>query len=266
MSLERIQYAFETARRRGRPGIIPFLTTGFPSIKATLDLAMAMEEAGATLLELGIPFSDPIADGPTIQRASFHALENGTTLEQCLDVCRALRSLGLTIPLILMGYYNPFLSYGLERFAQEAAAAGVDGIIGADLPPEEAEPLKQVCDATDLALVPLLAPTSTDERVAKACATGSGFIYCVSVTGVTGAREILATGVSDLVRRVRIHTDMPVAIGFGISRPVHIETISELAEAAVVGSALINVIDSARRGQTGQMVEQARSFITELVG
>lgn len=250
-------------RRQGEVGLIPFLTVGYPEVAATLDLALALEEAGADVLELGVPFSDPLADGVTIQRASFHALRQGVTLKGCLEVCGRLRQRGLRVPLILMGYYNPILAYGIERLVQDAVGAGVDGFIVADLPGEEAAPFQGACEARGLCNVPLLAPTSTEERVARACAGARGFVYCVSLTGVTGARTSLPAGSLELVAAVRRHTLLPVAVGFGISRREQVEAVAAHADAVVVGSALLDIVAKAA---PGQRAARAKEFLMGLRG
>ncbi len=227
----------------------------------TLDLVPALAEAGADIIELGVPFSDPMADGTTIQNASFQALRQGITLRGCLEACTSLRERGLEIPLVLMGYYNPILALGLERFAEEAHKAGVDGIIVPDLPPGEAGPLRERCEGQGIDVICLLAPTSTDRRIHAACATATGFIYCVSLAGVTGVREQVSDEGRGLVERVRSYTDLPIAVGFGLSRPEHVEQVGQYADAAIVGSALVNVIDQA---PAGQVVAQAAHYLAGL--
>jgi tryptophan synthase alpha chain len=263
MASPELKRVFETIRSRGSPGIIPFVTVGFPDMQTTLELVPALVEAGADIVELGVPFSDPLADGPTIQHSSYQALQNGVTLEKCIEISSILRGQGVIVPLVLMGYYNPILSYGISRFAREAGKAGVNGIIVPDLPPEESGPLRDECNKSTIDMVYLLAPTSTNERIAMACAKASGFIYCVSVTGVTGARDELPEGAGQLVDRIRKYTDLPIAVGFGISRRLHIEAVAKYADAAVVGSALGNVIDSV---STDRVVSKASEFIASLAG
>ena len=246
---------------RKKVGLFPFLTVGFPDLEATLELVPALAEAGADGFELGVPFSDPLADGATIQNSSFKALEQGVTLQSCLDVVKALRTKVPKTPLVLMGYYNPIFQYGIDRFAASAAAVGLDGVIVADLPPDESGPLLQACISKNVSLIYLLAPTSTEERIRKACDTASGFIYCVSLTGVTGAREELPASARQLLNRVRTHTRLPLALGFGISQKKHVESIAAHADAAVVGSALIRILmDSPRH----LMVSKATELIREL--
>jgi tryptophan synthase alpha chain len=239
----RIETTFERLRAEGRAGFVAFLTVGYPSVEATLRLAPALVEGGADILELGVPFSDPVAEGPTIQRASFRALENGVTLGTCLEVAAELRARGLQVPVVLMGYYNPVLAFGLERFAREAAEAGADGAIVVDLPPEESGPLREACREHGLRLIYLLAPTSTEARIQQVASLASGFIYCVSLTGVTGARKELPEGLEEFVTRVRAYTPLPIAVGFGISQHKHFQAVARIADAVVVGSAILDEID-----------------------
>lgn len=261
--MDRLKQSFDDLAARGAMGIIPYLTVGFPSVKDTLSLVPALVDGGADVIELGVPFSDPLADGPTVQRASFHALAQGVNLGTCLQVCKQLRDTGITVPLVLMGYYNPILSYGLERFGADAQDSGVDGLIVPDLPFEEADPLQITCRQRGIHLIPLLAPTSTDARIAQSCEKAGGFVYCVSLTGVTGTREELPPGVPAFIERVRKHTDLPIAIGFGISQRHHVESLTPLAQAAIVGSALIEVIE---KTNDGQREEAVKDFVAGLKG
>ena len=207
-----------------------------------------------------MPFSDPLADGTTVQRASFHALGQGVTLIQCIESAAELRRRGLRVPIVPMSYYNPLLAAGLDRVAATAADAGVDGFIVPDLPPEEAGPFQEVCARYDLALVPMLAPTSTEERVRQACAMARGFIYCVSVTGVTGARATLGEESSALVSRARRWTDLPLVVGFGVSRREHVAAAGRYADAVIVASALLDAVAAA----PGRELETARRYLREL--
>ncbi len=263
MGEPRIRRMFDAVREQKRPGLIVFVTAGFPDIEATLELVPALVAAGADAVELGVPFSDPLAEGPVIQESSFLALQNGTSLEDCLTAAETVREKIPDTPLILMGYYNPIHTYGLGPFTQRCQEAGVDGLIAVDLPGFEAAPLLAECRSHDISMIPLLAPTSTDESIKGACAEGSGFVYCISVTGVTGAREQVSGRSFELLDRVRAHTDLPLAVGFGISNRTHVEEVGETAEAAVVGSALVRVmLDSPRE----QLVERASRFVAELAG
>ena len=261
--MNRIEAAFAQLRSQGRTGIAAFLTVGYPDRGSTMPLLRAMVEGGLDFIELGVPFSDPLADGATIQKASHKALENDITLRDCLDVCSEARDQFPLIPILFMGYYNPVLSYGIERFAADAERAGLDGLIVADLPPEEARPLQKECSPRGIDLGFLLAPTSTDERIRRVCEASSRLIYCVSLTGVTGARREVDSGLPMFLARVRSRTDLPLLVGFGISTRAHVEAVAPYAESVVIGSALINLIEDA---PPSQRVERVRGFVEELSG
>ena len=263
MGEPRIRRMFDAVREQKRPGLIVFVTAGFPDMEATMELVPALVEAGADAVELGVPFSDPLAEGPVIQESSFQALQNGTSLEDCLKATAALRAKIPDTPLILMGYYNPIYTYGLVPFAERCQQAGVDGLIAVDLPGFEAAPLISECRSRDISVIPLLAPTSTDESIKDACPGASGFVYCISVTGVTGAREQVSGRSFELLDRVKTHTNLPLAVGFGISNRAHVEEVGNTAEAAVVGSALIRVMLESPREE---VVERASRFVAELAG
>ncbi len=239
----RIAGAFGRAKGEGRTAMMPFITVGFPDLATSEEIAIALVEAGADLLEVGVPFSDPLADGSTVQRSSQVALSQGTRLVDCLELIRRLRGRGVTIPLILFGYTNPFYQYGFERLAADAETIGVDGFIVPDLPAEESDDLLAACHAHGRDLVFLVAPTSTDERLRLVAERASGFIYCVSLTGVTGARSDLAAGLPTYIARVRATTDLPLAVGFGISTAAHVATVGQYADGAIVASAMINAIE-----------------------
>jgi tryptophan synthase alpha chain len=250
--IKRIRNAFARAHRDGRAALAPYLAIGHPTPAATLDLVPAVARAGADLIELGIPFSDPLADGPVIQMATQRALAQGITVAGCLETVRALRARGVTIPLVFMGYYNPLLAYGLERFCRDAAVAGADGLIVPDLPPEEGSALEGSCAAQGLALVYLLAPTSTPERIRLVVSRTTGFVYCVSVTGITGARAELPPGLAEFLTRVRAAiqqrdgADRPyLIVGFGISTPQQAKEVGRLADGVVVGSARVKLVNDA---------------------
>lgn len=260
----RLKETFDNISEAGNPGVIPFLTVGFPSIEDTISIVHILEESGASVVELGVPFSDPLADGPTIQRSSFYALEKGITVANCLEVCKELRREGVKIPLVLMGYYNPFLSYGIEQFAHDAKESGVDGVIVPDLPHEESHNLANALRNNQLDLIPLLAPTSTDNRIAKSCESASGFVYCVSLNGVTGVREQMPEGVLDITKRIRQQTSLPIAVGFGISKRQHVESVGASAQAAVVGSALIQIIEN--NSDKKDREQAIRNFVLGLTG
>ncbi len=257
----RIDVKLAETRAAGAPAIAPFLTVGFPDVETSARIGTAALEAGADLLELGIPFSDPLAEGPTIQKSSFHALRQGVNFGVCLQAMRQIRRRNDNAPLLFMGYYNPLLRYGLESAAADAAEAGCDGLIVADLPVEESGPLAEQCVRRGLHLVPMLAPTSADERISQACEHAGGFIYCVSVAGVTGARDSVHGNVRDLVARIRRHTSLPVLVGFGISRPEHVAEVAAFADGVAVGSALIDTIESAGKDEA---VEAVSEFVAGL--
>ncbi len=259
----RIDATMEALRQENKAALVPFVTVGYPDIDTSEAMAASILEAGADMLELGIPFSDPLADGPTIQMTSFRALQHGVTLRTALDILRRLRAKGIDAPLIFMGYLNPFLHYGMSQFAADAADAGLDGIIIPDLPPEEAPPYQAVLQKHGIHLIPLLAPTSTETRIEQACKQANGFIYCVSVTGVTGARSELSGGVEGLVQRIRSHSSLPVIVGFGVSRHEHVERIGRFADGAVVASALL---DGVSRVSADGAPQTAAQFVRRLRG
>jgi tryptophan synthase alpha chain len=240
----RIRRRFEELGRRGEMGLVAFLTAGDPSLEATESFVLAIDAAGADVVELGVPFSDPVADGPAIQRSSERALRAGTTLAGVLDLVASIRRKS-DVPLVLFSYYNPVLQMGLERFAARAADAGADGVLITDLTPEEAGDYRRIVHARGLDTIFLAAPTSTDERLTRIADVSSGFLYVISRTGVTGARESLPEDLPALIRRVRRATRLPVAVGFGISLPGQVSVLGGLADAAVVGSALVQEIEQA---------------------
>jgi tryptophan synthase alpha chain len=260
--LSRIQAKFAELKERGEAALIPFITAGDPDLKTTLKILRALDEGGADCIELGIPFSDPTADGPTIQRSSERALKNGLSLPQIFRTVREFRQ-DSELPLILFGYFNPIFHYGLEKFCSDASRAGADGILCVDLPPEESAEFKRWTDAEELDLIFLLSPTSGPDRV-QLVARGSqgGFIYYVSVTGVTGARRSFDDHLRSQVARIRRATSLPVGVGFGISTPRQAAWIAGFADAAVVGSALVEVIEKSKGN-----VEKARragAFVAQL--
>lgn len=238
----RIAAAFAAARGRKRCALIPYLTAGDPDLATTRSLAGALRRGGADLVEIGVPFSDPIADGPVNQRAAERALGNGVTLRSCLDLAADLRRDGCP-PVVLFTYYNPIHRMGIGPFARAAAGSGVDGVLVTDLPPEEAGELRDALAAGGVDLIFLLSPTSSPERVAKVCAGAGGFIYFISRTGVTGVREDLPPELAGQVRAARQASRLPIAVGFGVSRPEHVRAIASFADGVVVGSALVRLVE-----------------------
>lgn len=260
---DRIAQKFADIRAENRPGLIVFMTVGHPYRDAALDVVPRLAAAGADAVELGIPFSDPMGDGPVIQESSYIALQNGITPQNCLDTAAAVRPQIGDTPLILMGYYNTIMAYGMPQFAAACAAATVDGLIVVDLPHTEAEPLADCLAARGVHLIPLLAPTSADDSIARSTAIGGGFVYCTSVTGVTGARASVSERGLDLVGRVRQRTELPVAVGFGISRREHVIEVGRRADAAVVGSALVRALAD---GVNQDAAERGAALVAELAG
>jgi tryptophan synthase alpha chain len=242
VSPSRIEERFRRLRERGAKGLIVYLTAGDPSLDATGEILVALERAGVDVIELGVPFSDPLADGPVIQRASERALRGGATLRKVLERFPRWRET-VRVPVILFSYFNPLLQYGIEQFASDAAQAGVDGVLAVDLSPEEAEDYVKTLHAHNLDTVFLGSPTSTDERLELAARLSSGFLYLISRTGVTGERDDVAQTVPEMVERARRKTALPLAVGFGISKPEQVRKVQELADAAVVGSAVVHAIE-----------------------
>jgi tryptophan synthase alpha chain len=260
---DRLTSAFDRARSEKRPALIAFVIPGFPSPDETDTMLDAMVEGGADIVEVEIPFSDPLADGTTIQKVAFEALKNGTTPAKCIDFVRRARARHRETPLVIMTYLNPVLAYGLERFAKDAAAAGTDAVILVDLPPEESGTAKTSLNVAGLDLIFLAAPTSSDERIGLICSQAGGFIYCVSVAGVTGARERLPEDLPRFLERVRRCTSLPLAVGFGLSRREHIEALTGLADGVVVGSALMDVI---ARSEKQERAKAVREYVEVLSG
>ena len=243
--MKRLAETFTRLKARGNgPGLVTYITAGDPDLPRTEGILHALDRAGADVLEVGVPFSDPLADGPVIQRATERALASGTTLSGVLQMVTRLRA-DLRAPIVIFSYANPILRLGAERFADEAKAAGVDGVLVLDLPIEEAAEFRALLGDRGIDTILLLSPTTTDDRLRRAAALGSGFLYAISRLGVTGARDAIADGAEDIVRRIRTVSPLPIALGFGISKPEHVREVGRWADAAVVGSALVSVIAEA---------------------
>ena len=259
--MNRIDERFRHLRRVGERALMPYLTAGDPELSATRSLILEFEKRGADLVEIGVPFSDPLADGVTIQRASQRALQGGTTLTRILDMVGSLRPHCL-LPLVLMSYANPVFHFGFSRFAKEAAAAGVDGLIVPDLPPEEASELIEETAAHDVHTIFLLAPTSSRERVQKIAAASKGFIYYVSLRGVTGARSGISDDLEATVRMIRAETDKPIAVGFGISSPEQVRMVARVADGVIVGSAIVSLVE--QTAGRADLLRRAGDFVALL--
>jgi tryptophan synthase alpha chain len=249
-------------RQRGEKALIGFVTAGDPSAERTVALITALAEAGADAVEIGIPFSDPLADGPSIQASSQRALDGGMTVAKALSVVAQARQASPDLPLILMTYYNPIRRYGLERYAADARAAGADANIVTDLTPEEADDWKRLSVASGLDTIFLLAPTSTQARIEVVARLSTGFVYCVSRTGVTGARQDVPADLRDVVARIKASTPEPVCVGFGVSRPEHVAQIAAFADGVVVGSSLVDLIH--RHRDAPDLLGQVRDYVASL--
>jgi tryptophan synthase alpha chain len=259
----KIAERFDAIKRSGKPGLVAYVTAGDPSLEKTAEILAELASSGADVLEVGVPFSDPLADGPVIQRASERALASHTTLRKTLDMIRQHRA-RIGAPIVLFTYVNPILRMGEAAFVQAAVGAGVDGVLALDLPVEEAGPFRAQLVAAGLDPIFLLSPTTSDERIRGSAAMGSGFLYVISRLGVTGARDRIATDAEPLVRRIRAHSDLPLALGFGISRPEHVAEVGRWADAAVVGSGLVNVI--AEHGAAPDVAAHAGAYVRWLKG
>ncbi|MCW9049471.1 MAG: tryptophan synthase subunit alpha [Deltaproteobacteria bacterium] len=259
--MSRITNTFTRLKQRGETALIPFITAGDPDLAMTAKLVRTLEASGADLIELGMPFSDPMADGPTIQAASERALEAGTTLKKVLGLVADIRQHS-QIPLVLMGYYNPIFCYGPERFIQDAAAAGVDALLLVDLPPEEAAEISSILDNAGIALITLLAPTTPPERMKQLAKAAQGYLYYVSMTGVTGAKKITPEDISAAVTTLKEMSPVPVGVGFGISTVEDARAVGEFADGVVVGSALVKII--AEHGQSQELLPEVAKYISGL--
>jgi len=257
-AVSRIAETFARLRAQQAPGLVTYVTAGDPDLARTEGILRALDRAGADVLEVGVPFSDPLADGPVIQRATERALAAGTTLAGVLDLIARVRA-DLRAPIVIFSYANPILRFGTERFADRAREAGVDGVLMLDLPIEEAGDFRAMLSRRGIDTILLLSPTTSDERLRKAVTLGSGFLYAISRLGVTGMRDALAPGAEDMVRRIREVSDLPVALGFGISKPEHVREVGQWADAAVVGSALVNVI--AEAGASSDLNRRVEEYV-----
>ena len=257
----RLTATFDALRKAQRPGLVTYTTAGDPDAARSADILRALDRAGADVLEVGVPFSDPLADGPVIQRATERALAAGGNLRTTLDIIRNVRS-DVKAPIVIFSYANPLLRMGMAEFGRQASSAGVDGVLALDLPIEEAGSFKDTMDGSGLDTIFLLSPTTTDERIQKAAKLGRGFLYGISRLGVTGARDSVATGADATVRRIRAFTRMPIALGFGISRPEHVAEVGGFADAAVVGSALVDLI--AKESGSPQLIERVEAYVRSL--
>jgi tryptophan synthase alpha chain len=259
--MSRIETVFKKAKTKA---LIPYITVGYPDVETTIKVVPLLAKNGADIIELGIPFSDPLADGVTIQRASFQALQNGVTTETCLEIAGQLRQ-QVDVPLVFMSYYNPLFKYGLDRFCRDCVEAGIDGLIIPDLPPEEGSALEKLAQNNNIDVIYLLAPTSTLERIRLVADHSSGFIYLVSVTGVTGARQELPKNLSRFISRVRKVTDKPLCVGFGIATPEQARQVTKVADGVIIGSRLIQLIkqDPTLR-QAGELIRKLKQAIREI--
>jgi tryptophan synthase alpha chain len=256
--MTRLEQTFARLREAHGPGLVTYITAGDPDLDRTAGILRALDRAGADVLEVGVPFSDPLADGPVIQRATERALAAGTTLCGVLDLLRSLRG-EIAAPVVIFSYANPILRLGAEQFADRAREAGVDGVLVLDLPIEEADQSRSMLARRGIDTILLLSPTTTDDRLRRAAALGSGFLYAISRLGVTGARDALAAGAREMVERIRKVSDLPVALGFGISKPDHVREVGQWADAAVVGSALVDVI--AREGASRDLNTRVEEYV-----
>jgi len=260
--MSKLESNFGELRRRGRKAFIPFVTAGDPDLETSRSIVIALIEAGADIIEIGVPFSDPMADGPTIQASSVRALLNGITLRDVLDLVREIRTVS-DVPTVLFSYLNPLFRYGIERLSKDAQAAGVGGVLITDAVDEDAKAIADILAATGIDLISLIAPTTSEHRLEKIAARSKGFLYAVSRAGITGAQEQTSMAAQTLVERARKFTDLPIAVGFGISTRKQVEDVWRYADGVVVGSAIVDVIG--RSIGSGKTVEMVQSFVRELL-
>ena len=256
--MSRIDERFTQLRSAAKTGLVTYVTAGDPDLTRSAEIIRRLDQAGADVLEIGVPFSDPLADGPVIQRATERALAAGVTLKGVLSMLKTLRP-SISAPIVIFSYANPILRMGLETFVNEARAAGVDGVLTLDMPPEEGETFRAAFDRAGIDTIFLLSPTTTVERIRRASELGSGFLYGISRLGVTGVRDSVDESARELAQRVKSETRLPLALGFGISRPEHVRAIGQWADAAVVGSALVNVI--AEHGQSAGLLAEVERYV-----
>lgn len=261
--MSRIADRFATLRAWGEGALVVFITAGDPNLEATEKLIPALAEAGADIIEVGIPFSDPLADGPTIQASTFRALQQGVTPARVLETIARVRA-RTDVPLVTMTYFNPVWQMGVERFTRQAVQAGVDGVIMTDMPPDEADEWHSAARQHGLDTIFLIAPTSTPERMRRVAQMSSGFVYCVSRTGVTGARDDLPEEVPQMLKAMRALTDLPLCVGFGISRPEHVRAVCRIADGAVVGSAVVSLIAQETVKTEQVLLDSVCRFVQEL--
>ena len=256
--MSRIDQRFADLRAAKRTGLVTYVTAGDPDVARSANILRRLDRAGADVLEVGVPFSDPLADGPVIQRATERALAAGTTLEKVLAMIGSVRG-DISAPVVIFSYANPILRMGLDKFVTQAKAAGVDGVLTLDMPPEEADGFRGAFDSAGIDTIFLLSPTTTAKRIRRASTLGSGFLYGISRLGVTGVRDTLDDSARELGERVRAETAMPLALGFGLSRPEHVQAVGQWADAAVVGSALVKVI--AEHGQSAGLLDEVERYV-----
>ncbi|MGH9218544.1 MAG: tryptophan synthase subunit alpha [Vicinamibacterales bacterium] len=256
--MSRIEERFAHLRKERRTGLVTYVTAGDPDLHRSAEIIQRLDKAGADVLEIGVPFSDPLADGPVIQRATERALAAGVTLSQVLGMVKSLRS-AISAPVVIFSYANPILRMGLDQFVSDAKASGVDGVLTLDMPPEEGELFRTAFASAGIDTIFLLSPTTAVQRIRRAAALGSGFLYGISRLGVTGVRDRVDVSAHELASRVKAETQMPLALGFGISRPEHVRAIGQCADAAVVGSALVNVI--AEHGKSPALLDEVERYV-----
>lgn len=256
--MSRIDAAFRDLRAAGKTGLVTYVTAGDPDLERSRDLLIRLDRAGADVIEVGVPFSDPLADGPVIQRATERAIAAGTTLVKVLGLVSDVRA-EVDAPIVIFSYANPILRMGLDEFVTRAKSAGVDGVLTLDVPPEEATQFRQALSKARIDTIFLLSPTTSADRIRRAAALGTGFLYGISRLGVTGVRDDVSSSARELAERVRQETAMPLALGFGFSRPEHVRAVADIADAAVVGSALVNVI--AEHGRSPALLDEVERYV-----